>query len=151
MLIREMSRDCSISFLKGLNVGRLACAHGSQPYITPFSFAYHGDFIYSFATLGKKIEWMRANSAVCVEVDSILSRTEWQSVVVLGHYQELPATSEFTYARTLAHDLLAKVANWWEPGYVKTISGDIERPLVPIYFRISIKEISGHQGTPDPS
>lgn len=151
MLIQEMTRDSSISLLKGLNVGRIACVYGSQPYITPFSFAYHDNFIYSFATLGKKIEWMRANASVCIEADRILSRAEWQSVVVLGRYQELPATPEFIDAQALAHDLLAKVANWWEPGYTKTISGGTERALVPIFFRIAIYEISGHRGTPDPN
>ena len=50
--------------------------------------------------------------------------------------------------RALAHDLLAKAAAWWEPGYVKTLLHGKERPLEPIYFRISIDELSGHQARP---
>ena len=149
MLIQEMSRDSSISLLKSSNIGRIACAQGAQPYVTPFSFAYHSDFVYSFATLGRKIEWMRANPLVCIEVDSILSRAEWQSVIVFGRYQELPATPEFIDAQRLAHDLLARIADWWDPGYARTISGGQERALVPIYFRIATAELSGHRATPD--
>ena len=88
---------------------------------------------------------MRANPLVCVEVEEILSRQEWQTVVILGRYQELPNTPELNAARVLAHDLLARTAAWWEPGYVRTWLHGVERPLEPTYFRISIDELSGHQ------
>jgi nitroimidazol reductase NimA-like FMN-containing flavoprotein (pyridoxamine 5'-phosphate oxidase superfamily) len=149
VLIQDMTREMSICLLKGTHVGRIACAQGSQPYVTPFSFAYHEDFIYSFSTVGKKIEWMRANPLVCVEVENIVSREEWQTIVIFGRYQELPGTSEFHDARLAAHDLLASTAVWWEPGYVKTLHQGLERPFQPIYFRILINEISGHQGIAD--
>ena len=146
MLIQDMTREMSVDLLKRAHVGRLGCAQGAQPYVIPILFAYHGDFIYSFGTIGKKIEWMRANPLVCVEADEIISRHEWQTVMIFGRYQELPDTPEFGGPRVVAHDLLAKTAMWWEPGYVKTLHQGEERPLQPIYFRISISKISGHQG-----
>jgi nitroimidazol reductase NimA-like FMN-containing flavoprotein (pyridoxamine 5'-phosphate oxidase superfamily) len=149
MLVRDMTREMSISLLRGAAVGRIACAQGSQPYVTPFSFAYHEDFIYSFATVGKKVEWMRANPLVCVETDKIVSHQEWQTVVIFGRFQELPRTPEFYEARVVAHDVLAQTANWWEPGFAKTLRGEMERPLETVYFRVSVDEISGHQGVPD--
>jgi uncharacterized protein len=148
MLIQDMTHEMSIDLLKRTHVGRLGCAQGSQPYVVPFWFAYHREFIYSFATIGKKIEWMRANPLVCVEADEIVSRHEWQTVVIFGRYQELPNTPECCRIRVVAHDLLAETAMWWEPGYVKTLHQGEERRLVPMYFRISISEISGHQGVP---
>jgi nitroimidazol reductase NimA-like FMN-containing flavoprotein (pyridoxamine 5'-phosphate oxidase superfamily) len=149
MLIREMTRESCVSFLKELRFGRIACAQGAQPYVTPFYFAHHGDFIYSFATVGKKISWMRANPLVCVEADKINSPQEWQTVVVFGRYEELLSAPEMLAAQVLAHDLLAKVGNWWEPGYAKTLQGGSERTLSPVYFRIAIDDISGRRGTPD--
>jgi nitroimidazol reductase NimA-like FMN-containing flavoprotein (pyridoxamine 5'-phosphate oxidase superfamily) len=138
----------SIDLLKRSHIGRLGCAQDSQPYVVPFWFAYHREFIYSFSTIGKKIEWMRANPLVCVEADEIVSRHEWQTVVIFGRYQELPNTPECCRIRVVAHDLLAETAMWWEPGYVKTLHQGEERRLEPVYFRISISEISGHQGVP---
>jgi nitroimidazol reductase NimA-like FMN-containing flavoprotein (pyridoxamine 5'-phosphate oxidase superfamily) len=146
MLIQDMTREMSVDLLKRTHVCRLACAQGLQPYVIPISFAFHGEFIYSFSTVGKKIEWMRANPLVCVEVDEIISRYEWQTVVIFGGYQELPDTSEFSGLRVAAHDLLAKTAKWWEPGYVKTLHQGEARLLEPIYFRILISKIFGHQG-----
>jgi uncharacterized protein len=146
MLIREMTREMSLGLLDRTQTGRLGCAQGSQPYVVPISFAYHREHLYSFATVGRKIEWMRANPLVCVEVEEILSRQEWQTVVIFGRYQELLDTPDLNGTRVFAHDLLARTAAWWEPGYVKTLIHGEERPLQPIYFRISIGEIFGHQG-----
>jgi nitroimidazol reductase NimA-like FMN-containing flavoprotein (pyridoxamine 5'-phosphate oxidase superfamily) len=146
VLIQEMTYKMSIHLLKSVDIGRIACVAGSQPYVTPFAFRHDGEFIYSFATLGRKIEWMRANPQVCVEVEEIVSRHEWQTVVIFARYQELPETPEFNDARIMAHHLLAQAAQWWEPGFAKTLSHGAERPLRPIYFRISIDEITGHHG-----
>jgi nitroimidazol reductase NimA-like FMN-containing flavoprotein (pyridoxamine 5'-phosphate oxidase superfamily) len=39
---------------------------------------YYGHAIYSFATIGKKVDWMRANPVVYVKVE-IVSRKERQT------------------------------------------------------------------------
>ena len=145
MLIRDITRDMSLALLNRTHLGHLGCAQGSRPYVVPISFAYHREHLYSFATIGRKVEWMRANPLVCVEVEEILSRQEWQTVVIFGRYQELPDTPELSSTRALAHGLLAKAAAWWEPGYARTLLHGEERPLEPIYFRSSIDELSGHQ------
>ena len=33
------------------------------------------DYLYSFSTVGQKIEWMRANPNVCVETDEVTNST----------------------------------------------------------------------------
>ena len=146
MLIQDMPYEMCVKLLKRTNLGRLACTQEAQPYVVPISLAYHEKFIYSFATGGQKIEWMRTNPLVCVEVDEIVSRQEWQTVVILGRYEELPDTPDMKERRLVAHNLLAKSASWWEPSYVKTLHEGKARALHPIYFRISIDKITGHQG-----
>jgi nitroimidazol reductase NimA-like FMN-containing flavoprotein (pyridoxamine 5'-phosphate oxidase superfamily) len=149
MIIKDMTREAIDALLKRKRLGRLGCARDGQPYIVPFSFSYADDYLYSFGTIGKKIEWMRANPIVCVEIDEIVNNHDWQTVVMSGRYEELPDTPEFNDSRTVAHDLLADTEMWWEPGYVKTIGANgEERPLAPIYFRIAITEMTGHQGVP---
>jgi uncharacterized protein len=145
MHIEELSREASLQFLAGLRFGRLACVNGSQPYITPFNYVFHQHYIYSFGTVGRKIEWLRANPLACVEVDDIMTPAKWTSVIVLGKYEELTETPDGHASRELAYKLLQTRALWWEPGYVKTIVEGVPRSLVPIYFRISIENISGHR------
>jgi len=58
---------------------------------------------------------MRSNPLVCVEIDEIVSRQEWQTVVVFGRYEELHDIPELQETRLVAYHLLAKAASWWEP------------------------------------
>lgn len=149
MHIEELTKEASLHFLAGHQFGRLACARHSQPYITPFSFAYHDHFIYSFSTVGQKIEWLRANPLACAEVDEIAGPQQWTSVIVYGRYEELTETTDSQVGRELAHKLLHKHELWWEPGYSRTILHGTPRPLDPVYYRLSIDEISGHRATQD--
>ena len=148
MHIKELTREVSLHFLADIHFGRLACAKDSQPYVTPFNFAYHDQYIYSFSTVGRKIEWLRGNPLACVEVDEIANPQQWTSVIVFGRYEELPATADGQAAREFAFKLLQQRELWWEPGFAKTILHGAERPLDPVYYRLSIEEISGHSATP---
>jgi hypothetical protein len=111
-------------------------------------FAYNKRHLYSFATVGKKIEWMRSNPLVCVEADEVISATQWESVIVLGRYEELQDVPRWQSAREHAHEMLSQYPMWWEPGYVKTVIDGAERPLVPVFYRISVDQITGHRATP---
>lgn len=142
MLIQDMSREKCDGLLKTTHMGRIACAADGQPYVTPFSFAYDGEYFYSFGTVGRKLTWMRNNPRVCVQVDKIVTRQEWMSVVVFGRYEELPIKSD---EAARAHDLLAATAVWWEPGYARTTIKGVDRPLDTVWFRVRIEEVTGHQ------
>lgn len=148
MLIREMTRQACLDMLAHAHLCRLACAQSGQPYVVPSYFAYHNTFLYGFATVGQKIEWMRADPRVCVEADEIVNQENWSTVIVFGQYEELPVVPEYEAERAVARRVLQEKAMWWEPGYVKTILHGVERPLVPVFFRIRIGQITGHRATP---
>jgi uncharacterized protein len=149
VLIEELSTRASLDFLAHTHLGRLACAQGTQPYIVPIFFSYNNNYLYTFSTVGQKIDWMRANPLVCVEADEVVNAEKWTSVIANGLFQELPDLPEWRTERSLAYDLLQRKAMWWEPGYVKTILHGKERPLVPVFYRIQITEITGHRATLD--
>jgi nitroimidazol reductase NimA-like FMN-containing flavoprotein (pyridoxamine 5'-phosphate oxidase superfamily) len=148
MVIRELTRQASLDLLTRIHIGRLAIARANQPYVFPIFFAYHQDSLYCATTIGQKIEWMRENPLVAVEVDEIESAQHWESVIVTGRYEEFADTPETRDRRQLAWSLLQNTnALWWEPGYVETILGGAERPMVPLYFRIRVGTITGHRAT----
>jgi nitroimidazol reductase NimA-like FMN-containing flavoprotein (pyridoxamine 5'-phosphate oxidase superfamily) len=149
MLIQEITKSECLTILKSTRLGRLACSKDDQPYITPFYFSLSGSCLYSFSTVGQHIEWMRANSLACVETDKVVTSHEWLSIVIMGRYEELPDTPDWQSERSTAHELLQSKPDWWEPGYAKTIVHGTERPLVPVYFRIEIMEITGRRGLPE--
>ena len=147
MFIHEMTEDECRTALERASFGRLACARDNQPYVLPIYFSYDGKHLYGFSTLGQKIEWMRSNPLVCLEIDERTSHHQWMSVVVSGHYEELSDTPEFGYERVQAWEVLQKHAMWWEPAYVAT---EHREQFLPIFYRIHIKQMTGRRATPDP-
>ncbi len=150
MLIRSVTQQESLDFLTRTALGRLACEHRGQPYIVPILFACDGNCMYAFSTLGKKIIYMRSNPKVCIEVEELVTRHDWITVVINGRFEELTDTVEYKDLRVYAHNLLRKNPLWWEPSYVKTVLEGAERPIEETtYFRIHIDQVSGHRGIPD--
>ena len=126
MLIQEMTTEECFAALAAAGFGRLACARDNQPYVVPVYFAFDGSHVYgfevphvySFSALGQKIEWMRDNPLVCLEIDDVKGYNDWTSVVVFGKYEELPDTPNYQHAREHAHELMQKRGSWWQPACV---------------------------------
>ena len=100
------------------HVGHLACALNNQPYVVPVHVDLDGECLYGFATLGQKIQWMRQNPLVCLEINELTTEGQWESVVVFGRYEELPHTPEFERARDVAARLFQNHPVWWEPAAI---------------------------------
>jgi nitroimidazol reductase NimA-like FMN-containing flavoprotein (pyridoxamine 5'-phosphate oxidase superfamily) len=177
MLIREMKREECFRMLAGARLVRLACAHENQPYVVPVYLAYEEAFrgFYGFTTPGRKVEWMRANPRVCVEVDEIVADDQWMSVVAFGRYEELPPSAVSVGPRLRlqqpppespdrqwdddercvdegerAWQLLKTMHPvWWEPAWAARVHRDPAEPFIPIYFRIRLDHITGYQATRD--
>ncbi len=146
MLISKMKSEECRDFLAHHEVGRLACARGSQPYIVPIYFVYESDHLYGFTTAGRNVDWMRENPLICVQVDELVTEDNWTSIIVLGQYEELSVSSE---ERNKAQSLLVKRTSWWMTAYAASVSrGRAESPL-PVFYRIHIGEITGLRASPE--
>jgi nitroimidazol reductase NimA-like FMN-containing flavoprotein (pyridoxamine 5'-phosphate oxidase superfamily) len=135
--------------LERAGIGRLACAHDNQPYVVPIYFTLHHDHLYAFTTEGQKIEWMRANPRVCVEIDERIGHDRWQSVLVFGRYEELLDEPRYEAARVRALELLQKHPMWWEPAYVGPAHRETPHSEKPVCYRIQIEKITGRRATPN--
>jgi len=147
-MINPMTEKQCSEMLSRLSLGRLGCALDDQPYVVPIYFAHDGKAIYVLSTLGQKIEWMRANPKVCVQVDEIVSEAQWASVIINGRYQELPEP-EHADERAHARHLLEQRHRWWLNAMAERLmkSGD---PLIePLFFRIHIDSMTGLCAVPD--
>jgi len=149
MQILELTTTECIEILTRLKFGRLGCSRSNQPYIVPFNFAYHERHLYSVATLGQKIEWMRTNPLVCVEADEIVDHVHWTSVVVQGRYEECMDTPGGGAENDLAYTLLQQQATWWEPASVKRAHPGAVEQVTPTYYRIHIDRVTGRSAKPD--
>ncbi len=89
MFVKEMSRQECNSVVQAGHLARLACCKEGRPYIVPITYAFAGNCLYCFSVPGQKIEWMRANPNVCLQIDEFSGGRQWKSVLVFGRYQEL--------------------------------------------------------------
>lgn len=149
MFIQEMEEFQCRQILEQASVGRLACAKDNQPYIVPVYFSFDGRHIYGVTTEGQKVEWMRSNPKVCLEIDDLTSHDHWTSVIIFGRFEELQDKPVFGAARMVAHEALQKRAMWWEPACVALRQLDVPHSLMPIFYRIHIDRITGRRSTPD--
>ncbi len=146
MFIHEMTEDECRTALGQADFGRLACVHGGQPYIVPVNYSYDGQHIYGVTTLGQKVEWMRANPLVCLEIDDTVATHQWLSVIVFGRYEEIPDTPKYQHVRTQALEALQRRTLWWEPACVPSERRE-QRPTV--FYRIEVDRVTGRRATPN--
>lgn len=149
MIIKELDKQQIQSTLAANNLGRLACVKDGQPYVVPITFSFSGIYLYSFSMPGQKVEWMRLNPKVCVQVDEFANAREWKSVVVNGVYEELPDRIGFKHDRERAWSLLSQHANWWEPGGLKPITPPLSAASPHLFYRIVIESMTGRQALDD--
>lgn len=149
MLITKLrTKECR-DLLARLGFGRLACSSNNRPYIVPIYFVYDRERLYCFSTIGQKIEWMRENPLVCVEVDEIRAHDDWSSVVVLGKYVEIPNNEDNKKGWEYARALFQKRPRWWQSGYTAAQVRRNPKPPEPVYYCILMEQLTGLQGSPD--
>ncbi|MES0099329.1 pyridoxamine 5'-phosphate oxidase family protein [Mesorhizobium sp. M0019] len=145
MLIRTLSALECTKLLTANRVGHLACAKDGHPYVVPFYYAHADNHLYAFSMSGKKVDWMRANPLVCVQVDERGQGRAWRSVVVDGVYEELPDRIGYKVQRDHAWSVLSKHVDWWEPGALKPVTPPVSDSTPHVFFRIVIKQASGRE------
>ena len=146
MAIKEMSESECRAFLTRARVGHLACALNDQPYIVPITVVCEGNYIYSFSTIGKKIEWMRQNPKACVQLDELPAQSHWISVIATGLYEEL-RVPQFESERIHARKLLERESRWWLNAIAERDLKSSDALIDPVFFRIRIESLTGLEAT----
>lgn len=142
MTINELAQEECNAFLARASFGHLGCSLNDQPYVVPIFFEYDADYLYVLSTQGQKIEWMRQNPKVCVQIDEIKTEQNWTSVVVNGTFQELPEP-QFKQERAHARKVLEKRIRWWEPALAERQLKSEQDIIDPLFFRIHIETMTG--------
>lgn len=145
MVICEMTEnECRLA-LPQVTLGRLGCAQAGHPYVVPVYLAFHQNYLYGISSVGKKIECMRANPLVCVEIENVKSVAQWTTLIVFGTYEELPNTSQYETLRLRARELLQEQAMWWQPASMAIKNAKQAKTFIPVFYRIRIDRITGHR------
>jgi nitroimidazol reductase NimA-like FMN-containing flavoprotein (pyridoxamine 5'-phosphate oxidase superfamily) len=147
MMIHELTTEECREVLSRVGLGRLACARGGQPYIVPVFFYFDETWnsLFSFSMVGQKIDWMRENPKVCIEVDDVSNEQRWTTVLIYGRYHEIGDSRREVEARQKAHELFQRRQGWWLPAAGKLSGG--EEHHSPVIYRIRIDRMTGRRAT----
>jgi len=140
------------AIIRSALVCRIAFADGNEPYVVPVSFGYDGEalFIHT-AKSGRKIEFIEANSRVCIELEANVSlRTddrdackwtfEFESVIGFGTITELETAEE--RARGLNQIMLHYSGREWNIDEAATATTRV--------WRIDVESVTGKRSLEKP-
>jgi nitroimidazol reductase NimA-like FMN-containing flavoprotein (pyridoxamine 5'-phosphate oxidase superfamily) len=140
-VIEDMAPEEVEELLHDQVVGRVGCHADGTTYVVPVIFAWSEGCVYVYSVEGQKVEMMRANPAVCFEVDEYSPGGGWRSVIIQGLYEELDEEGA-AHALTLLSGRFARPAGVAE--------GEMaQRPRaegrVPVAFRVKASELTGRR------
>ena len=96
--VEEMAANEVHALLRRADYGHLGCARDNRPYVLPIHYAYQDPDIYIFTTEGMKTEFIAANPEVCLQVEEVVDRTHWKSVIAIGKAERLTDKEEIKHA-----------------------------------------------------
>ena len=146
MQVHELGRAECDEILSRVHIGHLACARADQPYIVPIHFSFDAgqSCLYAISPAGQKIDWMRENPKVCVEVADIVGQRVWTTVLVFGRYEEVTREPNDADARRRAERLFDEREQWWLPAAARVGSRKLGEMIV---YRIQIDRVTGRRTT----
>jgi nitroimidazol reductase NimA-like FMN-containing flavoprotein (pyridoxamine 5'-phosphate oxidase superfamily) len=90
--------------LQQVGYGHLGCADSNIPYVIPVNYVVDNDVIYIYTTRGKKVEIIEKNPNICLQVEIVKDKTDWQSVIVQGIAKQVTEPKEREHAIELIRE-----------------------------------------------
>lgn len=140
------AKEC-LELLSENYVGHLGFISQSAPYVVPITYYFDAEHhsIISYSGEGHKIEGMRENRLVSMEVDEIKTVNQWRSVLVQGEFEELSGLDAkyllHEFAEGVKRNILRKEKE--SHRFIGEFSSKLTTQGNPIVYRIKIAEITG--------
>jgi uncharacterized protein len=144
-MLGELNETQINNILSSQVLGRMACTDGKQPYIVPVTYTYDGEYIYGQTNEGMKLNILRKNKNVCFEVDMMTDMRNWQSVVVVGKFEELKKEEAAKAREILFGRIFSLMTSSTVHAHEHETSGELDEGtrIKHVMYRIKIKKVTG--------
>ena len=146
-MIRNLDKTESHFILKNNYIGHLGYIYLNRPHVVPITyyFSEKDNAIICYSGEGHKINAMRKNNAVALEVSHVPSVNNWKSVMIHGTYQELEGSSGKAQLHqfSLGVKELLRNNDHVDADFISEFSSKIHKDYIPIVFLIKIDDITG--------
>ena len=136
-MITRLSKDESYALLRGSRLARLGCIAEGYPYVVPVNYVFDGESFLIHSLPGRKIEAMRADPRVCLQVDEIEDHLRWKSVLAYGTYREITGAAERERAMSCLLSLFPQLTP-----VESLLAADAAAPS-PVVFRVRVERVTG--------
>ena len=139
----------SITLLKDNYIGHLSYIAQGRPFTIPITYFYDqgSNAIISYSAEGHKMDAMRKNGAVSLEVEEIVSNNNWQSILAHGTFEELNGTDAKYYLHQFTEGVksIIKEKEHTLPEFISEFSSKSSSKKNPVVYRFKILEITGRR------
>ncbi len=135
MNIGKLGDADSLAILREGSLGRLGCIADGAPYVVPVNYLFDGKDIFIHSSPGRKVDALRANPRVCLQVDEIKDAYHWRSVIAYGTYEEVSDEK-------IREEILVKLFKRL-PHMTPVESGLVKGLKEAIVFRVKVDEVTG--------
>jgi nitroimidazol reductase NimA-like FMN-containing flavoprotein (pyridoxamine 5'-phosphate oxidase superfamily) len=142
----ELTQEQIEDVLRSELTGRIGCHAEGRTYVVPVSYAYDGEHVYAHSSAGLKVRTMRANPAVCFEVEQIDDLANWRTVLGWGTFEELEGVEEQRARKRLSERFAPFVTSETAaPSSAPRTAEDGADTTTPrsIFYRIRLSEKTG--------
>ena len=137
-MIKNLNDNEAREFLHDQKFGHLGCVlESGEPYVIPVNYLFKEDGIYLHSLPGQKLDALRANGKICLQVEKIGDSCQWQSAIAFGEFQKVKRMNkkieilkEFSARFEHLTPVEAMMEEQWNLGGL-------------VVFRINIKQITG--------
>ncbi len=137
--IVDLGNDEIHELMNRINFGHLGLCRNDRPYVVPIHFAYGPAGIYFYTTEGLKTDILDENPTVCLQVEDVTDRDNWQSVIITGTAERLTTKSEIDHAMKLIKEINPRLSPAWSIRWMD----DWVRSNIEVVYRISSEIVSG--------
>ena len=140
------AKEC-LHILSGNYIGHLSYIYRGRPFIAPITYFFEktNKLIIGYSAEGHKINAMRKNSNVSINISEIDSVNDWKSVLAHGTFEELSGSA----AKAKLHQFSLGVKNLIitkehkKLDFIHEFSSKIYTDDLPVIFQIKVEEITG--------
>lgn len=142
--VQEMSKAEIERLLEKRGYGHFACSEDGTPYVIPIHYMYAPPHLYFYTTDGKKTRIIKKNPQVCLQVEEVIDRENWRSVVINGRAEEVITQKEkedvITSLRRSNPTLTPAISIRWVDNWIRENKEAIYR-ITPDYIsgRVSVR------------
>ncbi|MDU8885681.1 pyridoxamine 5'-phosphate oxidase family protein [Yeosuana sp. MJ-SS3] len=140
--------DKEIQFILENNyIGQLGYIYNNRPYVIPITYFFdkESNIIICYSGDGHKMNAMRKNNAVSLQIGEIKSVTNWKSVLVHGTFEQHFGSNAKAYLHKFSlgiKDIILEKEQK-KANFISEFSSKIYKDNIPAVFLIRITEITG--------